>query len=74
MLAFGADEETLSAPDRAELRAAWEKRASAAPADPPWPGIALGDLLQRVVAERPLAHAPLISALEGTGGSRNALM
>jgi hypothetical protein len=36
-------------------------------------GIALGDLLQRVVAERPLAHAPLISALE-SGRSRNALL
>ena len=64
MLAFGADEETLSVPDRDELRAAWARRASAAPADPPWPGIALGDLLQRIVAERVLAHAPLIAALQ----------
>jgi len=67
VLAFGADEETLSAPDRAELRAAWARRAADAPVDPPWPGIALGDLLQRIVAERPLAHGPLISALEGEG-------
>ena len=65
VLAFGADEETLSVPDRDELRAAWARRASAAaPADPPWPGIALGDLLQRIVAERVLGHAPLIAALQ----------
>jgi len=64
VLAFGADEETLSVPDREELRAAWARRASAAPADPPWPGIALGDLLQRIVAERVLGHAPLIAALQ----------
>ena len=47
-----------------ELRAAWARRASAGPDDPPWPGIDLGELLQRIVAERVLAHAPLIAALQ----------
>ena len=53
-----------ASPDRDELRAEWARRASAAPADPPWPGIVLDDLLQRIVAERVLGHAPLIAALQ----------
>lgn len=63
VLAFAADEPSLSAPDRDELRAAWARRASAATLDPPWPGIGLDELLQRILVERELAHAPLIAAL-----------
>jgi len=33
--------------------------------DAPWPGIALDTLLQRIVAEAPLAHAPLLALLQG---------
>jgi len=64
VLAFGANEETLSAPDRDELRAAWGRRAPTGTVDPAWPDIALDELLHRVVAERVLAHAPLIAALQ----------
>ena len=71
VLAFGANEETLSAPDRDELRAAWGRRSPTGTVDPPWPGIALGELLQRVVAERVLAHAPLIAALQASPDDAN---
>ncbi len=63
VLAFGADEPTLSAPDRDELRAAWARRASTSTQDPPWPGLGVDELLQRIVIEREIAHAPLIAAL-----------
>ncbi len=63
VLAFAADETSLSAPDRDELRAAWARRAPPAAADPPWPGIALDELLRRIVVEQELAHAALITAL-----------
>jgi tetratricopeptide (TPR) repeat protein len=63
VLAFGADESTLSAPDRDELRAAWARRASPAAPEPPWPGMGLDELLQRIVVERELDQAPLIGLL-----------
>jgi tetratricopeptide (TPR) repeat protein len=63
VLAFAADEPSLSAPDRDELRAAWARRASAAALDPPWPGIGLDELLQRILVEQQLGHAPLIATL-----------
>lgn len=66
VLAFAADEPTLSAPDRDELRAAWALRASPAAADPPWPGMAVDELLQRIVIEREISHAPLIATLSGS--------
>lgn len=66
VLAFGVDEATLSTPDRDELRAEWARRAATLPADAPWPGIALDALLQRIVAEAPLAHAPLLALLQLT--------
>lgn len=66
VLAFAADEPTLSAPDRDELRAAWARRASPATQDPPWPGMGVDELLQRIVIEREIAHAPLIATLRAS--------
>jgi predicted ATPase/DNA-binding SARP family transcriptional activator len=66
VLGFAAGESTLSAPDRDELMAAWTRRAPAAPeapADPPWPGWSFPELLRRIAADAPQAHAPLIAAL-----------
>jgi tetratricopeptide (TPR) repeat protein len=67
VLAFGVDQEAISAPDRDELRTEWARRASSAQADPPWPGIALDELLQRIVIEREPALGGLIAALGGGG-------
>ena len=66
VLSFAVDEPSLSTPDKDELRAERSRRASPASPDPAWPGIALNELLHRVVVETPLAYAPLIAALRGT--------
>ncbi|HSW04086.1 ATP-binding protein [Aquabacterium sp.] len=63
VLGFAAAEPSLSAPDRDELLAAWTRRRPPQTADPPWPGWPLSELMQRIVAEAPLAHAPLIADL-----------
>lgn len=63
VLAFAAGDESLSAQERDELRAAWARRVSPDSVDPPWPEIGLGELLQRIVVERDLAYAPLRAAL-----------
>ncbi len=63
VLGFAAAEPTLSAPDRDELMAAFTRHRPPDTPDPPWPGWSLTELMQRIVAEAPLAHAPLIAAL-----------
>jgi predicted ATPase/DNA-binding SARP family transcriptional activator len=67
VLGFAADDTSLSAPDRDELRAAWARRASPDVPDPPWPGLSLAELLQRIAAEAGAAHEPLIAALHRSG-------
>jgi hypothetical protein len=60
VLAFAADESSLGAPDRDELRVEWARRAAGlAQPDPPWPGLPMVDLLQRVVTEAHRQHAGL---------------
>jgi len=47
-----------------------EARLAALPAtedECPWPGIELAELAQRIVAEKDLAHAPLLALLRGAG-------
>lgn len=64
VLAYAADEPSFSAPDRDELRVEWARRAAGLPApDAPWPGLALPELLRRIVAETAQAHAPLRALL-----------
>ena len=63
LLAFAAGHDAFNAADRDELRAQWARRARPSLADPPWTGIALDELLHRLVVERDVAHAPLIAAL-----------
>jgi hypothetical protein len=70
VLAFAAAHPAMNATERDDLRA----RLAARPATPPpWPGMELSELAHRIVAERDLAHAPLIAALaaiRGTPGER----
>jgi predicted ATPase/DNA-binding SARP family transcriptional activator len=60
VLGFACEEPTLGAPDRDELRVEWARRAAGlAQPDPPWPGLPMVDLLQRVVTEAHRQHAGL---------------
>ncbi len=63
VLAFAVEQEALSAPDRDELRAHWARRAVPARTDPPWPGVAMDELLRRVVAEHASSRGKLIAEL-----------
>jgi predicted ATPase/DNA-binding SARP family transcriptional activator len=65
VLAFAVEHPATLPADRDQLRAEWAKRAAAFPADPPWPGLALDELIDRIVAERDSAHAALVAALGG---------
>ena len=61
VLAFAAAHPAINATERDDLLARLAK--DPAPVAP-WPGIELGELAHRIVAERDLAHAPLIAALD----------
>jgi hypothetical protein len=50
-------------PDRADMRALLAQWGPPSDDDAAWPGLALDELLRRVVAETDLAHAPLRSLL-----------
>jgi len=63
VIGFAADHPSTSAMDRDELRAHWATRPTPRDPDPPWPGITLDELLQRITAERHVEHAPLLAAL-----------
>lgn len=63
VLAFAKDEPAIGAPDREELRLEWSRRAATANADGAWPALGLDELVQRIVAEAPGRHAPLIALL-----------
>ena len=64
LLAFAAEDAGLGAANRDELRAAWARRAAALrQPDPPWPGLTLRELLQRVVDEADSGCAPLVALL-----------
>jgi len=65
LLAFAIAHPLTSAPDRDEISAQlaqWGRRPGD---DRPWPGVELDELLQRIVAEAGLGHAPLIALLNG---------
>jgi predicted ATPase len=66
VLAFGMQQPDLLAPSRDELRQAWEARGGAAGDEARWPELSLDQLLQRIVAEAELEHAPLRAALGAT--------
>jgi tetratricopeptide (TPR) repeat protein len=64
LLAFAAEDPGLGAANRDELRAEWARRAAALRApDPPWPGLALHEVLQRVAGAADSADAPLVALL-----------
>jgi len=62
VLAFGMAQDAISAPDREELRQAWEGLGSD-PLPATWPVASLDDLMRRLADEAALAHAPLVAAL-----------
>jgi hypothetical protein len=66
VLAFAADHPASSAAQAAEIRARLAQCAPTSDADPPETGLDLDQLAHRVIAERDIAHAPLIAALRGT--------
>jgi predicted ATPase/DNA-binding SARP family transcriptional activator len=61
VLAFSADEPTMTASDRDEMRAHLARWGGAPKTA--WPGVTLPELLQRIVGEAPQAHAALIAQL-----------
>ncbi|MCL4760766.1 MAG: hypothetical protein KJ018_03070, partial [Burkholderiales bacterium] len=63
VLGFVVDHPATAAADREEMRArlaAWPGTTARAPG---WPGLALADLVDRIVAEASAAHAPLLRFL-----------
>jgi tetratricopeptide (TPR) repeat protein len=63
VLAFGAAQIMLSAPDRDELHAEWLRRATVDPSEPAWPGLSVDELLRRIVVGHASAHTTLIAEL-----------
>ena len=65
VLGFAAEHPSMAGAMRDSLRA--ERRHWGLPEDShlAWPGLGLDELLQRIVAEAPLAHAPLRALLAG---------
>jgi predicted ATPase/DNA-binding SARP family transcriptional activator len=51
--------------DRNEIRQRLTQWHPAAGGEPAWPGFDLGELVQRIVAETPVAYAPLIAIMRG---------
>lgn len=67
VLAFAVAHPSITTMDRDELRTEWARRVQPGQADPPWPGMALEELLRRVVGERGQAHEALVGALNAAG-------
>jgi predicted ATPase/DNA-binding SARP family transcriptional activator len=66
VLAFGVDQEAISAPDRDELRVEWARRAAGMAPDPAWPAalaLTLDALLQRIVDEVAAPQARLLAEI-----------
>ena len=64
VLAFAAGDASISAANRDELRAEWVRRAGAhTEPDPPWPGLTLRELLERVQREAGGGHAELLALI-----------
>jgi len=65
VLSFATEHPAMPAQRLEEKRARltqWPESAGAAPA---WPGLELSELVNRIVVETEVAHAPLIAALRG---------
>jgi predicted ATPase/DNA-binding SARP family transcriptional activator len=72
VLAFAVDHPSMNTVDRDELRIEWARRAVPAQPDPPWPGMALDELLRRIASETGTAHAGLLGALRGSTAAHTA--
>ncbi|HEU0204687.1 MAG TPA: tetratricopeptide repeat protein, partial [Burkholderiaceae bacterium] len=66
VLAFAADQPSASPQQREELRARLAEHRQPVEPQPAWPGLQLDDLVNRLLAETDIAHAPLIALLRGT--------
>ena len=65
ILAFAVEHPAIDPADRAEMRGRLAQRGISTNALPAWPGLELEPLVHRVVAETPIAYAPLIALLRG---------
>ena len=65
VLIFATQHPATSAPDHDEIAARLALMSGAADDAPPWPGIELDELLNRIVVEADLSYAPLVAALGG---------
>jgi len=65
LLAFVVEHPSMATPDSEGLRKRLDGWSAGAPALPAWPGLELDELVHRIVAETPAAHAPLIALLRG---------
>ena len=65
VLSFAAEHPSMSVHGRNDKRARLAQWPCAACATPVWPGLELDELVNRIVVEGNIAHAPLIAALRG---------
>ena len=64
VLAFvGGHPSTTEAERGRDPRPPRQARARRRVPEPPWPGLALDELMQRIVGEAAVAHAPLVALL-----------
>ncbi len=63
--AFAVEQSTIDPGDRDEMRERLAQCTAVTNAMPPWPGLELQALVQRVIAETPIAYSGLISLLRG---------
>ena len=65
VLSFATEHPAMPAQGLDEKRARLTKWPESAGAAPAWPGLELNELVNRIVVETDVAHAPLIAALRG---------
>jgi tetratricopeptide (TPR) repeat protein len=65
LLGFVVEHPSMAHPDSEGLRKRLDEWSAGAAALPAWPGLALDDLVHRIVVETPVAHASLIALLRG---------
>ncbi|MBL8346526.1 MAG: tetratricopeptide repeat protein [Rubrivivax sp.] len=65
LLRFVVEHPSMALPDSQGLRKRLDEWSAGAAALPAWPGLALDELVHRIVVETPVAHASLIALLRG---------
>jgi hypothetical protein len=67
VLGFAAEHPATDKPERDEIRMRLDRMGATGSTRLAWPGIELDELLDRIVVEEKLAHAPLIALLQRAG-------